>query len=272
MAVVRKYVTKSMVACLLVIAALPATAQYTDTTGKPAAATDTIVKPRIGGNRTITKNRFPYKSFILPATFVVYGVVSLHTDALQDINERVHEEVYTEGQPGKTKLDNYLQYAPAVAVYGLNLAGIHGKNNFLDRTIIYGLSNLMMAVTVNVTKRVAGELRPDGSDDLSFPSGHTATAFAAAEFLRQEYKDLSVWYGIAGYAAATATGYLRISNNKHWVGDVVAGAGIGIISTRLAYWIYPAIKRAVFKNKDVHTIVMPVYQEGSLGLGLVHHF
>jgi membrane-associated phospholipid phosphatase len=129
-----------------------------------------------------------------------------------------------------------------------------------------------MGTTVYTLKKVTHETRPDGSDNLSFPSGHTATAFAAAEFLRQEYKDVSAWYGIGGYAAATFTGFLRIVNNKHWVGDVFAGAGVGVISTRLAYWIYPSIKRSLFRNKEVHTIILPAYQNGVLALGLVHHF
>jgi membrane-associated phospholipid phosphatase len=121
-------------------------------------------------------------------------------------------------------------------------------------------------------KSFTAENRPDGSNRLSFPSGHTACAFMSAEFLRQEYKDVSPWYGIAGYAAAAGTGFLRMYNNKHWLSDVVAGAGVGIISTRLSYWIYPVIKKKLFKDKDVHTLVMPMYQQGSLGVGLVHHF
>jgi membrane-associated phospholipid phosphatase len=253
-------------------ASLSLTAQNTDTTGKAGFIKDSLPSRVSNWNAPPVKRGFPYKSFLLPTTFVAYGIVSLNTHLFRDFNETVKEEVYTERQPRAMHLDNYLQYAPAVAVYGLNAAGIHGKNNFRDRTIIYGISNLIMGTTVYTVKKMAGETRPDGSDNLSFPSGHTATAFAAAEFLRQEYKDVSPWYGIAGYAAAAATGYLRISNNKHWIGDIAAGAGIGIISTKLAYWMYPAIKRSLFKNKDVHTIVMPSYQNGALGLGMVHHF
>jgi membrane-associated phospholipid phosphatase len=54
-----------------------------------------------------------------------------------------------------------------------------------------------------------------------------------AEFMHQEYKDQSVWYSIAGYTAATATGVLRMYNVRHWFSDVVAGAGIGILGTKL---------------------------------------
>ncbi len=247
-------------------------AQFTDTASKARSIDTTPPPPVSSTNHSRALKPFPYKSFIVPGTLVVYGVLSLHTDAFQDINETVKEKIYTERQPAKSKLDNYLQYAPAVAVYGLNALGIHGKNNFRDRTIIYAMSSLFMAITVNVSKKITGETRPDGSDNLSFPSGHTATAFSAAAFMWQEYKEVSPWYGIGGYAAAVATGYLRMSNNKHWIGDVLAGAGVGIMSTKLSYWIYPAIKRKFFKDKEVNTLVVPVYQNSSLGLSMVHHF
>jgi len=250
---------------------LALTAQYTDSTSKTGLIKNNPQTPVVNWNDSLAQKRFPYKSFILPATLVVYGVLCLNTDAFQDVNETVKEEIYTKRQPAKSKLDNYLQYAPAVAVYGLNAVGIHGKNNFRDRTIIYAMSSLFVGITVNSVKKITGEPRPDDSDNLSFPSGHTATAFAAAAFMWQEYKDVSPLYGIAGYAAAVATGYLRMSNNKHWMGDVVAGAGVGIMSTKLAYWIYPGIKRKFFRDKEVNTLVMPVYQNGSFGLGMVYH-
>lgn len=267
---------KPFYAALLLLTSLTTnlslTAQQADTLQHTKSGKDSLTKYAINWNTLAAKRIFPIKSFILPATLVAYGVVSLHADALKDINETVKKEVYTDRSPRKMPEDNYLRYAPVLAVYALNAAGIHGKNNFRDRTMIYGISSLIMGTTVMSVKKIAGEQRPDGSNDLSFPSGHTATAFAAAEFMRQEYKEVSPWYGIAGYAAAAATGYLRISNNKHWMSDVVAGAGVGIISTKLAYWIYPVIKRKLFKGKEVSTIVMPTYQDGTLGVGLVHHF
>ena len=78
----------------------------------------------------------------------------------------------------------------------------------------------------------------DGSG-RAFPSGHTATAFVAAEFIQQEFKDASPWYGFAGYTVATATGTLRMLKNAHWFSDVVAGAGVGILTTKLTYLAYP---------------------------------
>jgi membrane-associated phospholipid phosphatase len=68
-------------------------------------------------------------------------------------------------------------------VYGYNLAGIKGKHNFKERTIIYGTSQLLSAAFVMPLKYLVKEERPDGSNSLSFPSGHTATAFSSAQFL-----------------------------------------------------------------------------------------
>jgi membrane-associated phospholipid phosphatase len=163
-------------------------------------------------------------------------------------------------------------YAPAAAVYILNAAGIHGTHNFKDRTILLLMSQAFTQGTVFSLKSWTHTLRPDESAWNSFPSGHTAEAFANAEFMRMEYKDASPWYGIGAYAVATATGMLRMYNNKHWLNDVVAGAGIGIAGTRLAYWLYPRIQHAIFKDKHPGTVIMPSYNNGSLGLTFARHF
>lgn len=235
-------------------------------------AIDTAPAACINWNSEPVKKVFPYKILLVPSAMIAYGITSLKSDGLQDLNEKIKDELWAEHAHGRKHIDNYLHFAPAIAVYGLNLAGIKGKNNFKDRTIIYGISTVIMSSMVFSVKKLSKEMRPDGSDSYSFPSGHTASAFAAAEFMRQEYKDVSPWYGVAGYAAAAATGYLRMYNNKHWLSDVVAGAGIGILSTDLAYYIYPSIKRMFSKKQDLSTIILPSYQNKTFGIGLVHTF
>lgn len=229
------------------------------------------IKPFTGFNLIKEQNK-RIRSLIIPAGLITYGFVALENDGLKQLNNSTKLELREDHPTFITKIDNYLQYSPAVAVYGLNALGIKGKNNFRDRTIIYAMSNVISAAFVLPLKNITKIQRPDGSGFNSFPSGHTTTAFAAAEFLRMEYKEVSPWYGIAGYAAATTTGVLRLYNNKHWVSDVVAGAGFGILSTKLAYWIYPSIKRKFFKDKPMNTMVMPYYQSGGGGLALVYNF
>jgi membrane-associated phospholipid phosphatase len=204
---------------------------------------------------------------------ITYGVVALQSGSLRDINEDIKKKIWDDNPHSTVSVDNYLQFAPAAAVYGLNAVGIHGKHDFKDRTIIYLMANVFLNGTVQIVKHTTHELRPDGSDYYSFPSGHTAEAFASAEFMRMEYKDVSAWYGVVGYTMAATTAYLRMYNNKHWMSDVVAGAGVGIASTRLAYWLYPKMQHLFSRSGQGSTdralIVMPTYQAGCAGIVLV---
>jgi membrane-associated phospholipid phosphatase len=153
-------------------------------------------------------------------------------------------------------------------VYGLNLVGVEGKNRFIDRTALLGLSGAFLGISEGITKHATHRLRPNGADYLSFPSGHTGLAFMGAEFLAQEYSDKSPVYTVIGYTFAVTTGVFRMYNRDHWLSDVVAGAGFGVLSTKLSYLVYPYIR-----NKLTHTdkqgrktMVMPTYQDGVPGI------
>lgn len=102
--------------------------------------------------------------------------------------------------------------------YGYNLACIKGKHDLKERTIIYGTSQLISAAFVLPLKHLVKEERPDGTNHLSFPSGHTATAFSSAHFLFREYQDENMWIALSGYPVAIFTGLYRTLNDKHWVG------------------------------------------------------
>ncbi|MFR6416073.1 MAG: phosphatase PAP2 family protein, partial [Alistipes shahii] len=91
-------------------------------------------------------------------------------------------------------------------------------------------------------------MRPDGSSRNSFPSGHTATAFMTATMLHKEYGHRSPWYSIGGYTVATLTGVTRQLNNRHWMSDIMVGAGIGILATELGYFLADLI----FKEKGLN--------------------
>lgn len=219
-----------------------------------------------------TKNSFNYRTLIVPAVLIGYGAVSLESDGLKQLNYSTRDEI-NEHQPRHIRLDNYAQYAPAFTVYGLNTAGIKGRHNFRDRTIIYSTSQLITMAIVVPLKHIVNQERPDGTNFLSFPSGHTATAFSSAQFMFREYKDTNFWLGISGYPFAVFTGVYRTLNDKHWVSDVVTGAGFGILSTELAYWIYPKVNSLFSgKNKDTSTMIMPSYKNKGLGIDFVKSF
>ncbi|MDR1348331.1 MAG: phosphatase PAP2 family protein [Prevotellaceae bacterium] len=241
-------------------------AQYSDTT---FLTTDTVQK--IKSNRT--KENI-WISAGIPSLMIAYGIYSFESGKLKRIDNQTSYEIIEDNYLMKSNLDDYLQFSPAVAAFGLKLAGVESKHNLSDMAILYALSNILETGIVYTTKTATKRLRPDGSKDNSFPSGHTATAFVAAEFLHQEYKDQSVWISVGGYTMASLIGISRVLNNKHWVSDVVAGAGIGIISTKIVYWTYPYMQKMFSRKKTKHTqaLVFPSYNNKVLGLNLSYRF
>lgn len=137
----------------------------------------------------------------------------------------------------ETDLDNFTQFAPALAVYGLNLGGVPGRHKVGRATLAFAAGTAVYLPAVFLLKGSTNVLRPDGSDDSSFPSGHSAAAFASATFLEEEYGYRNRLYPIAGYAVASITGMLRILKDRHFISDVLVGAGIGMLGTRLGYGI-----------------------------------
>ncbi|MBQ2166922.1 MAG: phosphatase PAP2 family protein, partial [Bacteroidaceae bacterium] len=159
-------------------------------------------------------------------------------------------------------------------VFGLKLAGVEGRSTWPRLLASTAMSYGIMAAFVNGIKYTAKEMRPDGSTRNSWPSGHTATSFVGATLLHHEYgMTRSPWYSIAGYGVATATGIMRVLNNRHWVSDVMSGAGIGIMSTELAY----ALSDIIFKDRGLlrgplnsggDIINNPSFFSISMGIGL----
>ena len=115
-----------------------------------------------------------------------------------------------------------LQFVLPVTAGGLTLAYQDGPG-----ALQLGES---LAVTLGVTyalKYSINERRPNGGSE-SFPSGHTSISFSAAEFMRKRYG----WeYGVPAYALASFVAYSRVESREHYAHDVIAGAGIGILSS-----------------------------------------
>lgn len=216
-----------------------------------------------------------WRSVGIPTALVGFGTLSFTSDWARDIN--LFGRRFTSGggnDPNeRTNIDDHTMYLPAVAFAGLQIGGVRGKNNVVDATVMYAISNAIAYYgVVNPLKKFTATRRPDSSDVRSFPSGHTASAFVAAEFLRQEYKDVSPWIGAAGYGCAVLTGYLRMYNNRHWFSDVVAGAGVGILSTRVTYWLYPKVRRLTRPKTPGNTMIVPTYMNGSIGFSAMQRF
>lgn len=91
-----------------------------------------------------------------------------------------------------------------------------------------------------------------------------------AELVRMEYKDSSPLYGIGAYTIACGVAFLRLYNERHWCNDVLAGAGIGILSARIGYWLLPFEKKLFGLDKKksrVNLAASPYYNHFSKEYG-----
>lgn len=204
------------------------------------------------------------KPFILPAALITTGsVLHISTDAKKNFQDWVQGNFSYSGHA-----DDYIQYAPIVIVYGLNAVGVKGKNNFGNRTALVAKSLLINDLMVSSLKTWSKSIRPNGNP-RSFPSGHTSVAFALAHFMHKEYGERSIWFSIGAYTCATTVGFMRVSKNAHWISDVVAGAGFGILSTEFVYLTHQyKWDNEHLKNFDI----FPWSNRKQSGLSMVYRF
>ena len=193
-------------------------------------------------------------SLVIPAALIARGALSIDSRFDHKLQRYVTDNV-----KGKLRIDDHLQYLPIAGVFALPNLGMEPAHNLKERLLIGATAYAMTAVFVNSMKYSVRQLRPDNT----FPSGHTATVFTGVEILYQEYKHSQPWVGITGYVVATGVGLLRIYNNRHWASDVVAGAGIGILSTKLSYLLFPYTSRILGKRKQSQPIEKAIPETSS---------
>lgn len=204
-----------------------------------------------------------YRMTFVAAPLIVGGVAMMYYD-------RDFRELRNDYSPKFNRhYDDYLQYAPLALTWGLKTCGLRGRSSWGRMVVSNVFSAGLMAAVVNSLKYSVQVERPDGSTRNSFPSGHTATAFMAATILHKEYGHRSPWFSILGYAAATATGVTRQLNNRHWMSDIMVGAGIGILTAELGYFLADLI----YKDRGLYAydklVVLDRYANPSfLGLSV----
>jgi len=171
----------------------------------------------------------------------------------------------------KTSIDDYTQYFGPAMTLGLKIFGYEGRSDWRRFLVSAGLSYGVMGLLVNTIKYSAKEMRPDGSTANSWPSGHTANSFVGATILHKEYGlTRSPWFSVAGYGIATATGVMRVLNNRHWISDVMSGAGIGIFAGELGYAITDLLfkEKGLLRNDLQGDFNKPSFFSISMGVGL----
>ena len=177
-----------------------------------------------------------FRMTIAPAILIGAGLLTYRDQGF--LNRQDVRDFRQEHFAGfNTNFDDLTRFLPAMAVYGLNIGGVPGRHTVGRATLSFAVGSAVYLPVVFLLKQTTNVLRPDGSSATSFPSGHTAAAFSSAVFLEEEYGYRSRLYPVAGYTVATITGMLRILNDRHWITDVLVGAGIGMLGTRLGYAI-----------------------------------
>lgn len=178
-----------------------------------------------------------------------YGTPLIIDGLLVKGSDRHFRRLRNTYMPGfKSGYDNYLQYLPAAVMLGMKIGGVEGRSSWGRMLTSDAFSIIAMTSIVESLKHTTKIERPDGSNRHSFPSGHTATAFMTATMLSKEYGARSPWFSVGAYTVATGTGLMRMANNRHWMSDILVGAGVGIISTELGYYLADLI----FKGKGLH--------------------
>ncbi|MVN75157.1 phosphatase PAP2 family protein [Hymenobacter sp. HMF4947] len=223
---------------LALATATPALAQVPLNPTTPAAADTTHKYENPTGVPTVVKKPFfkskVFKAAIVPAVLIGYGAYTFNGGGFYT-NQDAQRDIHRLFPSSKSRIADYLIFAPYLELGAVTLAGVESRNDRLNVLLIIAKSEAIMLSSTFVVKALSHEERPDGSDNLSFPSGHTAQAFLAASIVHTEFRDKSQWYGIGAYAIATSVAGLRMIVDKHWQSDVVAGAGFGILSAHLAY-------------------------------------
>lgn len=139
--------------------------------------------------------------------------------------------------PFDNDIDDALQVAPGALMLALRAFGVEGRSQTWGQLLsATAFSGLITAGVTEGMKNTWGRTRPYRVwYHNSFPSGHTFSAFTSATLLHREYGGRSPWFGIGGYTAASLVGASRILNRDHWASDVLAGAGLGLVSGNLGY-------------------------------------
>lgn len=219
--------------------------------------------------------QFKATQLILPTSLIAVGALSFCGGVFDDARRWVRKEVQCMSGGQEYTFDDYLQYLPVASYMGLGLInGVEHRHTLLERTLVTATSWATLAIMVRGSKHFISSPRPEKDGrfrgDDSFPSGHTSTAFMGAELVRMEY---GTGYAIGAYAVACGVGFMRLWNDRHWVTDVIAGAGVGILSARVGYWMLP-VWRKVFNMQDSNKAVaiVPYYNSQAFGASMAMVF
>ena len=187
-------------------------------------------------------------ALIVPGAFLIYTGLKPFIGGIKKLDDTIYENVKANHPGFHTNAEDYLMWAPSASIYLLDALKVKTKHNFKEHLILDAGSILITGGIGYAMRLVSRNINAYATQGTKFPSGHTANAFRGAEILHQELKNNNEILSYSGYLAATAVGVIRIYNKDHLLTEVLAGAGLGILSTKLTYWIFDKVKYSKKRN------------------------
>ncbi|MBR2351629.1 MAG: phosphatase PAP2 family protein [Alistipes sp.] len=254
--------SRLIVLLLIMSVALPAVGRT-----KSSRRDTTRVKENWWQKHSDEMTRFRAEQLVVPASLVTIGAMGIGPKSpMYGMNCAIHNGLNEASKGVKIHFDDYVQYVPVAFYLTLDYMGVKAKHSFAERVAVAAVTYIAVTAISQGLKYAVREPRPDTGVRNSFPSGHTMTAFAGAELVRTEYG----WHvGLGAYALASTVGFMRLYNGRHWFNDVLAGAGLGILSARIGYWMLP-LNRHIFRipRKGQAVIASPMYNSYSKAVGV----
>lgn len=207
-----------------------------------------------------SNKRYLKRAIIPSAALITTGILTMEgrgvfsSHDLFDYRNRAFPDFSTE-------VDDFVMLAPLVGLYGFNLISSQNRHELGRQTLLLIASGVLTSAMVWPTKALTDIERPN-EEPYAFPSGHTAYAFTIATFIDKEFRRRRPWLGIASYAIAGGTGVLRVLNNAHWMSDVLAGAGVGILSVNTVYWVHAKLSKGGGRKTAIVPLVLPTGETG----------
>ena len=208
------------------------------------------------------------QQIVVPAAMIGIGAVAVANPKMCEWKMDFRDK--WQDWRGTHRKANVETWATLSAQLAAVVIGSKTKHKFVDRILVKLTSYTLLYATMPVVNRCVREMRPDGHSNHSFPSFKSAAAFMVAEQTRIERG----WaWGMGMYAFAAGVGALQMYNDRCYVNDIVAGAGMGILAVHAAYWLLPHERRWFGLDKrprlnNAGMVLMPTFEPTTSTVGL----
>lgn len=179
---------------------------------------------------------------IIPGAFLVYGGLKPVINDISKLDDKIWTHVQNRYPDFHTNAADYLMWVPSASIYAMDAFHVKTQHTFKEHLILDVGSVLITGGLGFGMRKISEHISAYNTHDTKFPSGHAANVFRGAEIVHQELKYSHPVLSYSGYVVATGVGLLRIYNKNHLLSEVITGAGVGILSTKLTYWIFGHVK------------------------------